>query len=335
MNLGVTTIRGHLWLAHNLKEKFLTRRQLSLETCLFGSRWWKRRMKAQGWAALKLSANDAHCWFQPTPRHTYSEACETEPSWDTQIRGGRCDEEPGACYIWELGSMLALFPSPLPPRPSLCVHGCDTTWYTKSTVLFCVFLCTIISSLLALSLICWGLSRLMCVALVCSFHSHESSMTSGHTHICQLMDPDFWFAENANGPRIKSHVHSSKISQGCLPRMEISGFWNIQGAIWPYFQITLIYSPISKNPHFPTSSLTFGTIGCQMLHLWGVRRDLFACLLFSFPVISEAEDMLMFPSLYSLSFLMLTFLLGVCLWYYWAEYLYVIWRVTCVVGFFL
>lgn len=71
-------------------------------------------MKAQGWAALQLSANDPHCWLQPTPYHTYSEACETEPSWDTQIRRGRCDEEPGACYIWELGSMLALFPSPLP-----------------------------------------------------------------------------------------------------------------------------------------------------------------------------------------------------------------------------
>lgn len=183
MNLGVTTIRGHLWLAYNLKEKFLTRRQLSWETCLFGSRWWKRRMKAQGWAALPLSANDPHCWLQPTPRHTYSEACETEPSWDPQIRGSRCDEEPGACYIWELGSMLTLFPSPLPPSLSLCVRGCDTTWYTKSTVLFCVFLCTTISNLLALSTICWGLSMLMRVALVCSFHSHESSMTSGHTYI--------------------------------------------------------------------------------------------------------------------------------------------------------
>lgn len=103
------------------------------------------------------------------------------------------------------------------------------------------------------------------------------------THICQLIDPDFWFAENANGPLIKSHVHSSKISQGRLPRREISGFWNIQGAIWPCFQITLIYSPLSKNPHFPTSSLTLGTIGCHMLHLWGVRRDLFACLIFSLP----------------------------------------------------
>lgn len=67
MNLGVTTIRDHLWLAHNLKEKFLTSRQLSLDTCLFGSRWWKRRMKAQGWAALQSSADDLHllCWSQP------------------------------------------------------------------------------------------------------------------------------------------------------------------------------------------------------------------------------------------------------------------------------
>lgn len=138
MNLGVTTIRGHLWLAYNLKEKFLTRRQLSLETCLFGSRWWKRRMKAQGWAALPLSANDPHCWLQPTPRHTYSEACETEPSWDPQIRGSRCDEEPGACYIWELGSMLTLFPSLL---ASPCVSVGATPPDTQSQLYFSVCFC--------------------------------------------------------------------------------------------------------------------------------------------------------------------------------------------------
>lgn len=262
MNLGVTIIRGHLWLAHNLKEKFLTRRQLSLETCLFGWRWWKRRMKAQGWAALQLSANDPHCWLQPTPRHTYSEACETEPSWDTQIRGSRCDEEPGACYIWELGSMLALFSSPLPPRPSLCVHGCDTTWYTKSTVLFCVCLCTIISNLLALMKAAWPQVTHIYV--------------SWWTQTSDLLKMQMVLVE-------KVMCTAAKYLRGVYQggKFRGSGIYRVP------------YGPISKSPWFTlpsartrifrTSSLTLGTIGCQMLHLWGVRRDLFACLLFFLP----------------------------------------------------
>lgn len=156
------------------------------------------------------------------------------------------------------------------------------------------------------------------------------------THGLWLIDTDFWFVGPANDSGMNNYVHNSRLSQVYLPRREITGPWVYRVPCGPLSK-SLIYSPISKNPHFPPSSLTFGTTGCQMPHLWDVRRDIFACLFFFLSHLLVKLSMFSFsygkfsfsPLHISCSYLMLTFLLVVCLWYYCAEYLYVIWILTC------
>lgn len=225
------------------------------------------------WPSLLVTTH-----FRATLAH--NEACESEPSWDPQMRGDRSDEEPwGLLHLRAREHARSLSPSPLPPSPSLCVHGCDTTWYTKPAVLFCAFLCTIISSLLALRINCWDLSMLMCVALVCSFHSHESNVTLGHTRA------------SADRPRllIGWNCKWSSYKKPCAQQQNISGVSTKEGNFWVLENIgcPMVLFPNrsdllshQQEPAFPTSSLTLGAVRCQMLHLWGIKKYLFACLLF-------------------------------------------------------
>lgn len=228
----------------------------------------------------------------------------------------------------------SLSPSPLPPSPSLCVRGCDITWYTKPAVLFCAFLCTIISSLLALRINCWDLSMLMRVALVCSFHSHESNVTLGHTR-ASADRPRLLIGWNCKWSSYKKpgaqqqNISGVSTKEGNFLVLEYIGcpmvlFSNLSDLL--SHQQEPSFSHILTNTWYRcVSDVTF--VGCKQ---GPFRLPIFSSQLLvqwaCFHFLIGNSPILLYISC---SYLTLTFLLVVCLWYYWTEYLYVIWRVTC------